>query len=308
MRIGIISNSDAFIPLVFTLATQQVQVSIFYCPSKDDYINQKVISFISQSKLAFTEEKSKDKDLYKWLLEQNLDTCFILGYPYLIDTKKIKNIPTQLFNIHFGPLPCFKGPVPVFWQLKMGVENLGLSIHQLTERFDDGPLVWLKETANLPHFNYQSVNQLFSQLSVEGAFYILRFLINRLPLPYINRDHLRPTYQKRPKLKDVSIDWQKMKAQEICNLVSACNPWNKGASTFFQNQELKIMDALILQNNTIDNGNEPAGTITEDKSCLNISCSDGFLIQVNMVFYADCFIPAYQCRAFGLLKGKQLGY
>lgn len=306
MRIGIISNTDSFIPFTYTLVTQQLQVYTFYSCSKDDFINQKVNAFITQNQLPFVEEKDIKNDLYLWLQNGKYDVCFILGYGYLIDLNRLNGCHTQLFNIHFGPLPSFKGPVPVFWQLKGGVDNIGLAIHQLSSKFDDGPVVWMKETRNLPHYNYQTANQVLSQLSVEGVFFILRLLINKLPLPVINGNNTIAAYQKRPVLKDVLIDWKKMNSLEICNLIRACNPWNKGGLSFFKRQEIKLMDAVIAGEADHSNQNLP-GTILENEEKLHIYCRDGKVINVNMLFYNESFIPAYQHKNWGLVKGEQLG-
>lgn len=306
MRIGIISNTDSFIPFTYTLASQQLQVCIFFSPSKDLFANQRVSSFIQQTKLSLTEEKNKTKDLYKWLQDGNFDVCFILGYSYLIEVSRLKHLSTQLFNIHFGLLPMFRGPVPVFWQLKMGGETIGLTIHELNEKFDSGNIVWIKEIKNLPHYNYQTINQLFSQLCIEGVIHILRFVQIKMSVPVI-QTHQSIAYQKRPGLNEVLINWQQMGATEICNLVRACNPWNKGALTTHNNQELKLMDAAIITAATdSQEQNISPGTITNVEGQLHVYCTDGNIININMVFYNECFIPAYQLKDWGIKKGALL--
>jgi len=307
MRIGIVSNSDSFIPMAYTLAMQQLQVYIFLSPAKDHFVQQKVMEFVQQTKLPFAEERNADKDLYTWLQKGNYDVCFVLGYPHLIRLEKLKSCPTRLFNIHFGPLPGFKGPVPVFWQLKKGVDKIGLSIHHLSQKFDDGALVWSKTTDNLPHYNYQLANQVLSQLCVEGVFFIVRLLMNKLPIPEIPANPAQAAYQKRPGLNDVLINWETMEAPEICNLVRACNPWNKGAVSLFQQQEIKLMDATISNYELTWPEHLAPGTIIHIDQSLHILCKNNKAIQVNMLFLNDCFVPAYQCNYWGLLKETRLG-
>ncbi len=306
MRIGIVSNSEAFIPLTITLLQNNFQPSVFFVPYKDEAVNQKVNAFIQQVNLSCTIEKNEQKDIYKWLTENNFDACFVLGYPRLIDVAKLKQIHTQIFNIHYGPLPTFKGPSPVFWQLKKGSETIGLSIHRLSAKFDDGALVWTKQLPNQPHYNYHIVQQIFNQACVEGVLYILRFMLLNMPVP-LQQKNLVAAYQKRPELKDVLINWKEMSATEICNLIRACNPWNKGAVTLFNNQELKLMDAFIIKNENNSAINIFPGTVANDENCIHIICADNSIINVNMFYYNDSFIPAYQAKLFGLANGKQLG-
>ncbi|MDR3697523.1 formyltransferase family protein [Mucilaginibacter sp.] len=307
MRIGIITNCDFFIPLTYTLAAQQQQVYIFYSPSDDELVNQKTKAFIKENSLPFTEEKNNSNAIYQWLLQGNYDACFVFGYNKLIEPGRLKNSTTPVFNIHFGPLPGFKGPSPVFWQLKYGLKKIGLAIHYLSNKFDEGPVVWTKDVDNLPHDNYITINQKLSSLSVEGIFYILSLIVNKLPVPVINNKDAVPAYQKRPALGDVLINWPQMDATEICNLVRACNPWNKGALTLFNGYELKLMDAGIIAHQYSIAETMKPGTIMIAGDFLHIFCFGGGVINVNMFFLNDCFVPAYQCSLWGLMPGTMLG-
>jgi methionyl-tRNA formyltransferase len=296
MRVGIISNSDSFIPLAYTLAAQRLQVYLFHSQSQDPFINLKVRDYLSHSSVISTEEKNKD-DLYRWLKANKLDFCFVIGYKYLINLERLVSIETQLFNIHFGLLPSFRGPVPIFWQLKQGVQKLGLCIHRITSKFDEGSIVWYKEFDNQQYYNVQILTQLFNQICVEGALFILQLLSNNLPLPSNKQDEKKACYMKKPTLNDIMIDWKIMDAMQICNLIQACNPWNKGAITIYQNQEVKLMDALIIS--TDNNTEYQPGTILEIDKNLLIHCSDNKQISVSMVYFLDSYIPAYRLSIFG---------
>ncbi len=305
MKVGIVSNTDSFIPFSYALLSQAVSVHVFFSPPDNAIICQKVKAYILQSQLPFTEEKKIEKDLYQWLQNGNYEVCFVLGYKRLIRIDRLKNCPTAVFNIHFGLLPSFKGPVPVFWQLKMGMPHIGLSIHLLTQKFDDGPVVWLKEIPNQPHYNYQLVNDLFSQLCVEGVFYVLRFLINRFPVPFIDRSSVKPGYYKRPGLEQILIHWLQMSADEICNLIRACNPWNKGALTFFNQQEIKILDAEKITFTTSDNIHAIVpGTILQHRQELQVVCINGEVLNITMLNINGAFLPARYAGEMGFIPGK----
>lgn len=300
MNIGIISNSDELIPLAHTLAGKGFRVCIFLSPPPDNYLFQKTLSWLQSANITFSIEADHKKDVYRWLEKNNPDAVFVLGYKYLLDVKKF-SVPA--FNIHYGTLPSFRGPVPVFWQLKQGQSFIGLSIHKLTAKFDDGAVVWTKRTDNLPHYNYSYIHQLFSRLCIEGVLFILHQLQQQLPLPDIKVNGVIPAYHKRPQLADVLINWREMKGEEICDLIRACNPWNKGALTSFNQQEVKIMDAVKV-NLTVA---ESAGTIVHDEEFLRVACADGTVININMLSLNGFFVPAYQALTWGLIKGRKFG-
>ena len=60
-----------------------------------------------------------------------------------------RRIPTALltlprhgfFNIHPALLPAFRGPEPLFWTFRQGVTQTGVTLHQMSDRFDEGDIV-----------------------------------------------------------------------------------------------------------------------------------------------------------------------
>lgn len=292
MTIGIISSSDQFLSLAYTLANNNLQVCIYFAPGQDVYVNQKVQTLAARFQLVIGQ---RPEDVYNWLEQVKPATVFVYGYPFLLD---VTRFTVPVFNIHGGALPSFRGPVPVFWQLKMGVPQLCLSIHVLSARFDEGPVVWNKYLPDQPHYNYALVHQIFSQLVVEGVYFILNGLLAGKPLTPIPAEGVN-AYQKRPEAKDVLIDWGRMSATEICNLIRACNPWNKGATTTINGQQVKLMDGLQTGLAT----QLPPGSIVPEGTQLLIATGDAQLIQVNMLFLEDIFVPAYQAGYYGIKKG-----
>lgn len=44
-------------------------------------------------------------------------------------------------NVHPSLLPAFRGPAPVFWQLRAGLREIGVTIHRMNGEFDQGPIL-----------------------------------------------------------------------------------------------------------------------------------------------------------------------
>lgn len=301
MRIGIISNSDCFIPLAGALVAQQQQVYLFYSASADVYVNQKVSHLLNHLHITHVEQEGKDVNLYNWLVKGKFDACFVVGYPKLIVLDKQKTCSTPIFNIHFGSLPAYKGPTPIFWQLKQGVEKIGLTIHRLSKRFDEGATVWHKEIDNEAHFTFKHVEQLFSQFCVEGALFILQLSMLNLPILEIPRGDVESAYYSKPKMEDVLICWESMTAEDICNLTRACNSWNKGALTAINGTEVKIMDARVINKRT----DSPAGTILSIEESLDVACCNSTTIRISMLFIYDSFAPAYHLKKYEIREQQR---
>jgi methionyl-tRNA formyltransferase len=47
----------------------------------------------------------------------------------------------RILNLHNSPLPRYRGVSPINWALKNGEHEHGVTIHEMTPRIDDGPIV-----------------------------------------------------------------------------------------------------------------------------------------------------------------------
>lgn len=68
-------------------------------------------------------------------------------YPHRIDDDSLQLLTLGAFNIHPSRLPAYRGPAPLFWQLRAGETNIGVSLHRITPSLDSGPLLGRSELA-----------------------------------------------------------------------------------------------------------------------------------------------------------------
>jgi methionyl-tRNA formyltransferase len=57
-----------------------------------------------------------------------------------LDAALLTSAVEGFWNVHPSLLPRYRGPSPLFWQLRDGLRIGGVSIHRMTPRFDAGPL------------------------------------------------------------------------------------------------------------------------------------------------------------------------
>jgi methionyl-tRNA formyltransferase len=175
MKIGIISNSKICIPLLAYLTSIKAGVMLYFGKSPDAGISiNDMAGFCRINNIPFHAEDDKT-DLYNWHQLNEPDVIFTTGYSHKIDVKELNGVPKGIYNLHFGKLPQYRGPSPVFWQLKNGEAQLGLTIHQLTNKLDSGAVVWEQTIKNEEYQSYSYINQVFSQLQVQG---VAQYLLN----------------------------------------------------------------------------------------------------------------------------------
>jgi len=298
MKIGIISNGDVCVALLYFLKQNNADVHLFLEKSRDKQEGALHASTSMQIPVTHAAERS----LYVWAASAVPDIIFVVGYSQRINTSDLSAVRHGIYNIHFGKLPEYRGPSPVFWQMKNGEPTIGVTIHKVAPKLDAGPIIWQKEIRNEPHFTYLYANGVLSNVFLEGIVYILQNLLSGKVLPEAIQDETRAHYDPRPALKDVVIDWETMPAREIINLVKACNSWNMGAATLYEGMEVKILDAdLHAATHTA-----VPGTILTIKEQMQIACINNEIININILNLDGSIVPAKNAALFGFVPQKQL--
>jgi methionyl-tRNA formyltransferase len=133
--------------------------------------------------------------------------------PYRLPPAVISAARVAALNLHPSLLPRYRGPAPLFWQLRAGDPDTGVSLHHLTERLDAGPLV---AQAPVPLGDGWSAAEADAALGAAGATLALQALARAAsgPLPATVQDEAQVSYQPWPGPEDfeVSTDWSARRA------------------------------------------------------------------------------------------------
>ena len=301
MKIGVISGTEVCEPILYYLASKKAKVSLYYAGAPGAGNSTQLISFCTACHIPVVVETTKDH-IYEWVHNDRPDIVFIIGYGHILNTTRLGSLKHGVFNIHFGALPNYRGPSPVFWQLKNGEKTIEVCIHSITSKADAGAIVWRKSMANEEYHTYSFINQYLGNVSVEGVDFILNCLLNGNKLIEFPQDETKAGYYSRPALKDVLINWSAMKPAAIFNLCRACNSWNWGAITSYKGFELKILDVTI---GTDQHNKEPATILTIENN-LEIACIDGSC-SISFLSLNGLFFPGRYAKYFGMAVGERLG-
>src|ERR1700741_1921537 len=66
------------------------------------------------------------------------DVLVSVACPFILKELILSVAPKGAINIHHAPLPRYKGMMPTFWQMYHGEKSVGLTIHQMVARVDEG--------------------------------------------------------------------------------------------------------------------------------------------------------------------------
>ena len=104
---------------------------------------------------------------------RNCDFLISVACPYILKEKLLAVPPQGCINIHHAPLPRYKGMMPTFWQLYHGEKTVGLTIHYMVPKVDEGQALYQTELEVTPG---ESLHELICRSKRHGAHCLARVL------------------------------------------------------------------------------------------------------------------------------------
>ena len=138
--------------------------------------------------------------------------------------EEIATLPSMgCFNMHPSLLPQYRGPEPIFWQMKEGSEK-GVSWHHVTNEFDGGDVVKKKAVNFDDGADYATINR---QIADIGSNLMIDFLaeISKDMLQSSKQNVEDTSYQHYPVASDFVVDTQ-WSAQHAYNFMRATEIFN----------------------------------------------------------------------------------
>ena len=75
--------------------------------------------------------------------ERAPDLIVSVACPYILKEAVLRIPRLGCINIHHAPLPRYKGMMPTFWQMYHGEKSVGLTIHYMAAKVDEGGALFL---------------------------------------------------------------------------------------------------------------------------------------------------------------------
>lgn len=240
MKILLFCNDLQSAQITFELIKHRVLAGIVVPSSNIELISEIAKSGYVEDKQLFTPDTKNINEIREILNNIKPDAGLIATFP-LIFPKNIYSIPPLgFYNFHYGILPKYRSANPIFWQIRNGEKQGGVSVIKIDDTIDGGPLVMQEKFAIEAYDNYSVV----LQKSVILAIHLIEPFINKLisgDMELSVQEQAQASYYSKPTINDVRIDWQTMDANEIMATVNAGNPWNRGAITTFNGEEIRII-------------------------------------------------------------------
>jgi methionyl-tRNA formyltransferase len=245
---------------------------------------------------------SEIEKLDAWLAETKPDAVFSIGFPYRLTEKLLNQLPHKFINFHHGPLPKYRGAMPIFEVLRAGEPETAVTVHIMEAEFDEGPVIFTEPIKIDQQETFGSLAVKIADRTSIAVQNTAQMLLFGNSLPSIIQDQQSAGYFPMPEEEDTLINWPYMEAHEIMSLVNACNPWNNGADTFIRDRPVKLVSVSL---NTSETTTAQPGTILrmEPDRPVQVACLNGKVLDIHIISNEYGVLPSHHLARQHITQG-----
>lgn len=197
------------------------------------------------------------------------DVIVVVAYGELLTPEILSMAPHGAVNLHFSLLPRWRGASPVQRAIAAGDAITGVTVMQMDEGLDTGPILNQLEEPIRPE---DDAGSLGTRLAHNGAL-LLVGVLRMLPsagVPPRRQDDRAATLAPRIGPEERAIEWTQT-PESIVRWVRALSP-RPGATTQFRGQPLKVMAAAVDHQGSVG---EPGTIVAADERGVLVRASRG---------------------------------
>jgi methionyl-tRNA formyltransferase len=194
---------------------------------------------------AFQLNRLGSPAVHKWLADLALDVVCVACFPWRIPASLLALPAYGFLNVHPSLLPAYRGPAPLFWQLRDGLCKIGVTLHWMDADFDRGNIA-AQSTVSLA--DGVSGPEADRRCAAVGA-QLLRDLLPQLAhtpstaLPLGQPQPAGGSHQPWPTAADfrLSLDWS---ARHAYNFMCGTAEWLQPYPVTLAGEDLRLRKAI----------------------------------------------------------------
>jgi methionyl-tRNA formyltransferase len=219
-----------------------------------------------------TPKTLRSDDAIAAMRAHGADAAVVVAYGLILPKPILDSFPLGAFNVHASLLPRWRGAAPIHRAVMVGDKETGVTIMQMEEGLDTGPIVAQRRVAIAPDATTGDLHDELARLGA-GLMAIALGALERGSLQATPQPDAGVTYAAKVDKNETRVDWQKP-WQEVHNHCRGLSPF-PGAWC-----ELAGAGRIKILRTTKGVGEGPPGRVLDDQ--LTIACGSGAvrLVQV----------------------------
>ncbi len=217
--------------------------------------------------------KLKDGLFAAWAREQAADVALVVAYGRILPKAVLEAPRRGCVNVHASLLPKLRGAAPITWAIVRGETETGVTLMQMDEGMDTGPVL---ERFRTPILEHETAGELAARLSGLGALATRKGLPRWVAGEYVPepQDHAAATLAPILKKDDGAVDFAR-RARVVHDHIRGMSPW-PGAFTLRGDRKVKLLAAHVLAESGTSAA--PGTVVLCDKSKVAVACSEGAVV------------------------------
>ncbi len=226
------------------------------------------------------------------------DAAVVAAYGLMLPRQVLAAPRLGCLNVHASLLPRWRGAAPIQRALLAGDRETGVTIMQMEEGLDTGPILLQERVPIAPNATSAGLS---AELAILGGRLVLtalaavadgRLVATPQPLEGV-------TYAPKSAREEGRLDWR-LPSEDLERRIRALDPW-PGASFEFGGERIRVHAAVDLPGPA----GGIAGTVLDDR--LSVACGEGVLrlLRLQRPGRAELDAPAF-LRGFPIPPGTRL--
>jgi methionyl-tRNA formyltransferase len=170
------------------------------------------------------------------------DISVVVAYGQILRPEVLSVPPRGSINIHASLLPELRGAAPIQWAVIRGYEESGVSIMQMEEGLDSGPVLMQVVEPIRPDETGSDLAMRLSEVGAEALVETLAFMESG-GIDAVPQDHSRATYAPKLDRATAKLDWS-LPAIELARWIRALDA-QPGAWSLLGEQPVKLFQPRI---------------------------------------------------------------
>ena len=181
--------------------------------------------------------KVKTGELSAWVRERQPDLALVIAYGRILPRDVLDAPRLGCLNLHASLLPRYRGAAPIQWAIIRGETETGISLMQMDEGLDTGPVFSRHSLTIGPEETAGELAERLAQLAAEVVRSDLARVVSG-ELQSEPQQHELATYSPPIERAHCKIDWRRS-AREVHDLVRGLAP-RPSAFTSVQGKQLRV--------------------------------------------------------------------
>jgi methionyl-tRNA formyltransferase len=215
-------------------------------------------------------EKIRTAEFAEWMRQREADVALVIAYGRILPSAVLTAPRRGCMNLHASILPKYRGAAPITWAIVRGERETGISLMQMDEGCDTGPVFSIHRT---PIGADQTADELAGDLGRLAAE-VVRADLHRAvsgELVAAPQDHSAATQAPMLEKSDGRIRWASS-APEIHDHVRGMTSW-PGAFTTRAGKTLKVLSTHVASDQ--GEASAPGSVSRADRGGIEIACARG---------------------------------